>query len=361
MSSMVGPRVLFDGREFDYFCGSGYLGLQTHPLVLQAAHTALERYGLSTATSRGGFGEHPVYDELEREACAFFDAQKTLHLPSGYLGISVLAQASGQLFEHIFIDNAAHFSLWDAAHLTNLAITPFSHLRPDALAEALRAELRPNERPLVLSDGVFPISGEIAPLPQYLQIISAYDGLMYIDDAHAAGVLGPNGRGSLDYYAIAPGVCRVSATLAKALGGFGGVLWGEAGWIEQIERNSRICVGASPPPLVTALASAQALSLVRSQPELREQLWQNVANLKNGLRGLGWPLAETPVPIICLRGERGISLERIRSGLYQHGIAVELVRSYTSAPAGGGLRIAVFAQHSSEQIERLVAEIRALC
>lgn len=358
---MVGPKVVFDGREFDYFAGSGYLGLQTHPEVLRAAHTALDRYGLSTATSRGGFGEHPVYDELEREACAFFDAQKTIHLPSGYLGAAVLTQATGQFFEHVFVDAAAHFSLWDAAHLTNLPLTPFTHLQPGALADALRTELNAGARPLVLSDGVFPISGEIAPLPEYLQIVAGYAGLIYIDDAHAAGVLGPNGRGSMDYYGIAPGTCRAAATLAKALGGFGGVLWGEAAWIERVERNSRICVGASPPPLVTALASARALALARTKPSLREQLWGNVARLKSGLRGLGWGLEDTPVPIICLRSERGISLERIRSGLYQRGIAVELVRSYTSAPSGGGLRIAVFAQHSPEQIDRLVDEIGGLC
>jgi glycine C-acetyltransferase/8-amino-7-oxononanoate synthase len=214
-----------------------------------------------------------------------------------------------------------------------------------------------------LSDGVFPVSGEGAPLPEYLDIVSAYGGQVYIDDAHAVGVLGPNGRGTLDYYGIAPGVdspCRASATLAKALGGAGGVLWGEASWIERIERASRICVGASPPPLVTAAASARALAVARETPALREQLWQNVARLKNGLRGLGWALDDTPVPIICLRAERGVSLERIRAGLYQRGIATELVRTYTSAPAGGGLRIAVCAQHSPEQIDRLVEEIARL-
>jgi 8-amino-7-oxononanoate synthase len=363
LDSPVGPRVRFDGREFDYFGGSGYLGLQNHPAVLRAAHAALERYGLSTATSRGGFGEHPIYDELEREAGLFFGAEKTLHLPTGYLGAAVLVQASGQQFEHIFIDASAHFSLWDAAHLSNQPVTPFAHRSPEALASALRAELLAGERPLLLSDGVFPISGALAPLPDYLSILADYGGLLYVDDAHAVGVLGPNGRGTLDYYGIAPGVdspCRASATLAKALGGAGGVLWGEASWIERIERASRICVGASPPPLVTAAASARALAVARETPALREQLWQNVARLKNGLRGLGWALDDTPVPIICLRAERGVSLERIRAGLYQRGIATELVRTYTSAPAGGGLRIAVCAQHSPEQIDRLVEEIARL-
>jgi len=357
LESPTGPTVRFDGREFDYYGGSGYLGLQTHPEVIAAAQVALARYGLSTATSRGGFGEHPVYDELEREAAAFFGAQHTLHLPTGYLGAAALVQASGAQFEQIFIDNDAHFSLWDAAHLSNLPITPFAHRQPAALTAALRRELRPGERPLLLSDGVFPISGEIAPLPDYLQIIAAYDGQIILDDAHAAGVLGSNGRGTLDHFAVPPGLCRATATLAKALGGHGGLLWGERAWLERIERASRICAGASPAPLVSAAASARALAIARAQPMLRQRLWHNVAALKRGLRGLGWQLDDTPVPIICLRAERGVSLERLRAGLYQRGIAVELERAYPSAPPGGGLRIAVFATHSAEQLERLVQAV----
>ena len=359
LSSPIGPRIVFDGRSIDYYGGSGYLCLQAHPEVIRAGQEALERYGLSTATSRGGFGEHPVYAALERAACAFFEAEKVLLLPSGYLGAAVLTQTSGREFEHIFIDADAHYSLWDAAQATNQPITPFAHRRPEALAEVLHRELHPSERPLVLSDGVFPISGEIAPLPAYLEAVKAYDGQVYLDDAHAVGVLGANGRGTAEYYGITSARCKTAATLAKALGGFGGILWGRAGWIEQAERNSRIFTGASPLPLVTAAAAARALELAQDSLR-RKRLWDNVSRLRSGLRGLGWDLEDTPVPILCLRAQQEISLERIRAGLYEHGIGVELIRSYTSAPPGGCLRIAVFSEHSEEQIERLLAEIGKL-
>ena len=354
----IGARTIIGGREVDYFAGSGYLGLQSHPAVIQAAQAALQRYGFSTATSRGGYGEHVIYDELEREACAYFGDEKVLYLASGYLGMSAVTQATGSLFDHIFINSSAHFSAWDAAQATNKPITPFHHRQTEHLLECLRRELRPGERPLVLSDGVFPVSGEIAPLPGYLEVVQAYNGLVYLDDAHAAGVLGEHGRGTQEYFGLSGTDCRSVKTLAKGLGGFGGLLSGEKGWIESVERNSRICVGASPPPLAVAAASACALRLARTQPDLRARLWENVARARAGLRSLGWALEDTPVPIICLGSIEGVNLLRLRARLFERGIAVEFERAYTSTPPGGALRIAIFATHSPDQIDRLVDEIR---
>ncbi len=360
MESPVGARTVFNGREVDYFSGCGYLGLQNHPAVLKAAADALARYGLSTATSRGGYGEHPVYDDLEREACAYFGFEKMLYFPSGYMGISILTQARREPNDHYFIDAAAHYSLWDAAYLTNKPITPFQHCRPDRLAESLQRELHPRERPLVLSDGVFPISGEIAPLPAYLEVVKPYHGQVFLDDAHAVGVLGKNGRGTPEYYGIQDEDCHTSATLNKALGGYGGLICGAVDWIDDLDRNSRICAGASPPPLPVAAASAAALTVARTTPGLRQSLWANVAQARDGLRALGWDLADSPSPILCLEGREGLNLPKVQAAMFDQGIAIKYVHSYTSAPAGGGLRIAIFATHTPEQIDRLIQEIGSL-
>ncbi|MDX9864503.1 MAG: pyridoxal phosphate-dependent aminotransferase family protein [Anaerolineaceae bacterium] len=357
MESIVAARTTFNGREVDYFSGTGYLGLQSHPAVLSAAQDALQRYGLTTATSRGGYGEHPLYDELERQACAYFGTEKMLYFASGYMGISVLTQPLHHPNDHIFIDSSAHFSLWDAAQATNHPVTPFHHLSADSLAENLRRELLLNERPLVISDGVFPISGEIAPLPDYLALVNQYNGLVLLDDAHAAGVLGEHGRGTPEYYHIDDEHCHTSATLSKALGGYGGVICGAADWIENLDQNARICVGASPPPLTIAAASARALEIARTTPQLRQTLWENVRLARSGLRQLGWELPDTPVPILCLGLRPGINLEMLRTGLFEQGIAVSHVRNYTSTPAGGALRIAIFATHSAEQINHLIEEL----
>jgi glycine C-acetyltransferase/8-amino-7-oxononanoate synthase len=360
MESLVGPRVLFNGQEVDYFSGTGYLGLQSHPAVIRAAQQALERFGLTTATSRGSYGEHPLYAELEREARKFFAAERILYFASGYFGISILTQATSQQFDHIFIDAQAHYSLWDAAQATNMPITPFHHLRVDRLEQALRQELQPRERPLVLSDGVFPVSGEIAPLSGYLEQVKPYGGRVYLDDAHAVGVLGEHGRGTAEYFGIADDCCRTSGTLAKALGGYGGIIWGEDHWVEHIDRNSRIYAGASPPPLVVTAASAAALTIAESDPGLRQRLWANVARARSGLRGLGWELEDTPVPILCLRAQGEQNLQRMQTQLLRQGIAVTYARDYPSTPPGGALRIAIFANHSFEQIDRLIEALSRL-
>jgi len=298
---------------------------------------------------------------LEQEASQFFGAQKVLYFASGYMGMSILTQTGGTAHDHIFIDSQAHYCLWDAAHATNKAITPFHHLSPQHLQECLRRDLQPTERPLVLSDGVFPVSGEIAPLPDYLTLVLPLNGRVYIDDAHAVGVLGENGRGTAEHFHVMHDACRTSATLSKALGGWGGILWGEAKWIDRIDHNSRILVGASPPPLVMTAASACALALARTHPELRHRLRQNVHQARDGLRMLGWQVEDSPVPIICLRQRTGIDLRRIQRELFKQDMAIEFVHSYSSTPAGGALRIAIFASHSPEQIERLLNGIQNLC
>ena len=360
MQSPVGARVVFNGRECDYFSGTGYLGLQSHPEVIQAATEAIQRYGLFTGTSRGGYGESPLYDELESEACAYFGVEKVVYYASGYLGMLILTQTNRTGYEHIFIDESSHFSIWDGSQATNRQITPFHHCNPQHLAETLRRELLPGERPLVLSDGVFPISGEIAPLPDYVKLAESYGGMVYIDDAHAVGVLGEHGRGTMDYYNLDTTSCRFACTLSKALGGYGGLIPGKAGWIDNIDRNARVLVGASPPPLVVAAASARALSLARRDPSIRQRLQSNVKHARDGLRALGWSMADTPVPILCLGVRPGINLERLKAALFERDICVAHVRNYSSTPPGGALRIAIFATHTFEQIDRLVGEMGIL-
>jgi len=360
MESSAGAVTVMNGRRYDYFCGCGYLGLQGHPRVNAAAVEAIERYGLSTATSRGGYGEHPLYRALEEEACAFFDCERLLHFASGYMGASILVQSSPNAHNHFFIDESAHFSLWDAAALSNCAITPFKHLDPDALAAALHAELHPGERPILLSDGLFPISGEIAPLLEYLALLQPLHGRMIVDDAHAVGVLGAHGRGTLEHFGIEDAACQTTATFNKALGGFGGFICGSKKTLVRIEQNSRILIGSSPPPLPAVAASAAALCLLRETPELLTDLRANIRMARKGLNELGWILPESSSPILCLPGRAGVNLLQLRDGLFKRGIAVEFVTNYPSTPAGGALRIAIFASHSAAQIDHLLEEMKTL-
>lgn len=365
MQSPLGPRVVIGGRERDYFSGTGYLGLHNHPQVLQAAVETMQRYGMATGTSRGGYGEHALYDALEKEARAYFNAEQVLYYPSGYMSGVILTQGLRERCDRVFIDDWAHYSLWDGARAAGKPITPFRHRDAQALASALSQDLRPGERPLVLSDGVFPISGEIAPVPEYLQVLDVYEGgWLALDDAHATGVLGAYGRGTLDHFGIQPPGERGTAvlaghTLSKAIGGFGGLLPGPQPLIKELERNSRVYVGASPPPLPVAAASCRALALA-GEGSLRSRLLENVARARSGIRMLGWALDDTPVPILCLGARPGVDLGRLKNELFERGICVAHVTGYSSTPPGGALRIAVFATHTSEQIDRLIQTIGSL-
>ena len=358
MQSPIGARAVVNGRERDYYGGCGYLGLQNHPALLQAAEAALRRYGISTSASIT-LG-HPIYKELEREAQAYFDAECILYFASGYLGTVTLAQGLSDQYERIFIDEAAHSSVWDGARSTGKPITPFRHRDAEALEEACRRELNPGERPLVLSDGVFPVSGEIAPAPGYLRVVEAYDGLLCLDDAHATGVLGEHGRGTLEFYSLASERCHTTHTLSKALGAYGGLIAGDDRLMQALRRNSRVHRGATPPPLPIAAAASRALALERSDPSRRQRLWANVAQARAGLRSLGWSLPDTPVPIICLGARPGLHLAQMQAELLSRDILVAYSQDYSSVPEGGALRIAIFATHTTDQIDRLVGELGQL-
>lgn len=374
MQSPVGPRVVINDRERDYFAGCSYLGLQNHPALIQAAAEALMRYGLGTGTSRGGYGEHPIYTAVEAAVARFFGTEAALYYVSGYLGNTILLQGLRGDYDHIFVDEAAHFSVRDSVGITGAAVIAFRHLDSADLARQLRTQLRPGERPLVISDGVFPVSGEIAPVPEYVKVLAEYAGaILCLDDAHATGVLGTCGRGTAEYWEQGLAGLATSAklptltprvfsahTLSKALGCHGGVIAGDAALVERLWAKAAAFGATSPSPLPVAAAAVVALDLVAGRSPLRDQLRVNVVYARAGLRVLGWNLAETPIPIICLAARPGLDLARVQAELFARDICVAHVTRYSSTPVGGALRVAIFATHTAEQIERLVGEIGCL-
>jgi glycine C-acetyltransferase/8-amino-7-oxononanoate synthase len=373
MQSAPGARTLINGRWRDYFSGTGYLGLQGHPGLVAAAAEALQQYGLTSGTSRGGYGEHPAFHAVESAGAAFFGEARSLYTVSAYLGSGVLLQGLRGEYERVYLDDAAHFSLREAAAAAGNPVHTFHHRDPAALAETLKKTLRPGERPLALSDGVFPISGEIAPLDGYEAVLAGYDGaVLCVDDAHATGVIGEQGRGSLEYVSstrpghaqnggvAGPVRCYTTHTLSKAMGGHGGLIAGSSALIAQLWRNAPALAGSSPAPIPAAAGSAWALQHVAAHPELREKLWANVRRAREGFRKLGWELEDAPIPILCLRGRAGLDLARIQQELFARDLCVAHVTRYSSTPAGGALRVAVFASHTEQQIDRLIAELSGL-
>ncbi len=364
MESAPGARTLINGRWRDYFSGTGYLGLQGHPDLVAAAACALAEYGLTTGTSRGGYGEHPVFHEVEAAGAAFFGQERSLYTVSAYLGSGVLLEGLRWEYDRVYLDEAAHFSVSEAAHASGVPVYNYGHCDPAALTQVIGETLRAGERPLVLTDGVFPITGEIAPLRGYVAALTAFDGsILCVDDAHAGGVIGEQGRGSLEYFGATDTVgvrCYTAYTLSKAFGAHGGMIAGKAAFIDKLWRKAHALAGSSPAPIPAAAASAWALNYVTAHPALRQKLWANVRRAREGFRRLGWELEETPVPIICLRACPGLDLARIQQELFARDLCVAHITRYSGTPEGGALRVAVFASHSDEQIDRLLFEIGKL-
>lgn len=376
MESPPGAETVVDGRRYLYFAGTGYLGLQGHPEVIRAACEATERYGVGSATSRARFGNTPPIIEAEREAARLFGTEDAFHFMSGYVGNEILARAIEGEVDCVFIDQCSHYCVFDAARRLGKPMHEFRHCDAEGLAEKLRDKLPPRGRPLVMSDGVFSARGAIAPVTEYREILGSYPGAtLIIDDAHGLGVLGTNGRGTLEHAGLLqlgvnvelpdgrkPGspCLLMCGTLSKALGGYGGIIPGTRAMIERIRSTSHYYAGASPLPIPAAAASAQALRLVMAHPEMRTRLWDNVRILKSGLRQMGLEVDDTPVPIICLTLGTADNMQRIQRELAARGILIAYMPTYSGIGPEGALRVAVFSTHTDEMIGRLVEELREL-
>lgn len=364
MQTAPGAKVVINGKEVDYFCGCGYFGFQGRRELIEAACQAVQSYGLGSATSRLGYGNNPALISVERNAAKFFETEGALYYASGYMGNSILLQGLSDDYDAVFVDAESHYSIRDGAASSDKPVFPFAHRDADDLRSQLRKHLGPAQRPLVICDGVFAVSGNIAPIPAYLDALERYDPFVVcVDDAHATGVIGEKGQGTFEYHGLSNPRLYSSGTLSKALGGYGGIIAADETLKKKLVGNSRVVYASTAPPTPAAAATAKALEILHNHPELRGKLWDNVTHAKTGLRSLGFEINETPVPIICLSSKTA-RLETLPGKLLSRGIAISRWysgnKAYSSVPADGAVRIAIFATHSREQIDRLINEIKAL-
>ncbi|GGL76432.1 aminotransferase class I/II-fold pyridoxal phosphate-dependent enzyme [Wenxinia marina] len=357
MESPLGPRMRIDGREVDYFCGTSYHTLHGHPDVIEAAVAATRAYGLGPGTR----ADVAPYHELAAELADFLGSKAVTYAVSGYVAPLVMLQGLRDQFDRVFLDAAAHYSFGDAVATLEQPVHRFAHRDPDSLAEAMAAHLRPGERPVVASDGIFPSTGAIAPLADYCRVMERYDGaLLCIDDAHGIGAVGPGGRGALALHGVEGEGRHVSGTTSKAMGGAGGFVPATAERVQSMGARVRLLAGASPPPPGSAAAALAGLRLMRSDPGFATRLADNVVRMRTGLRGLGLDIADSPVPIVSVSAPR--DLTEVADALSRQDILVKRVAGggYSDAPAHETLRIAVFSSHAPEQIDRLVEALGAL-
>jgi 8-amino-7-oxononanoate synthase len=363
MTSAPGPRTIINGKEIDYFSGCGYYDFHGNPEIIEAACEAVKKYGISSATSPLVYGNNPVLPEVVNNACKLFGSENALYFVSGFLGISILSDGLRDLYDIIFVDEESHYSVLNAALISQKPVVKFHYMDVEDLKKKAEKNIKPSQRPLLICDGIFPVSGDISPIPDYKKVLNKYDGaIICVDDAHAAGVIGEKGKGTFEHFGVQGNRMYSAGTLSKALGGHGGIITGSNELIKTLHEKSNIHHACSPTPIPAAAATAKALEILYENPGLRKQLWDNVAYAKKSFRELGFDINDTPVPIICLHAKERIDFKALQLELFEKELAVTHLPAggYTSVPAGGAIRISIFSSHTRQQIDRLTATIKNL-
>jgi 7-keto-8-aminopelargonate synthetase-like enzyme len=341
--------VIWRRRRLSYFAGCDYFRLASHPAVVESVKLGLAQYGLNVAASRLTTGHHELYARLEAALAQFFAAPAALLTSSGYVANAIAIQALGEDFSHILIDSRAHASLFDAARFSPRPVVNFKHRDPEDLARRLRGK----PRPLLLTDGVFSHDGEIAPLREYLKRLPR-SGMILLDDAHSAGVLGASGKGAAEYAGAPRNRIIQTVTLSKAFGVYGGaVLCGRA-TRNKISAGSRMFAGNTPLPLPLANAALTSIELLRKDPGLRCRLFHNVNYVKSALRARGIDTPRNSAPVVAMIPRDARETQALRRRLLARNVFPSLIH-YPGAPEGGYFRFAVSSEHSREQLDDLIA------
>lgn len=349
-------HVRLRNRTLLSFSGCDYFRLARDPRLAAAAKQTLSRDGLNVAASRRTTGNHPIYAQLETELAGFFGAGSALVLPDGYLAPIAAAQALAGEFTGAFVDELAHGALLDAARMLDCPVRKFPH-RDAAGLERLLVRGGRNTRPIVLTDGLFAHDGSVAPLRAFLKILPAR-GMILVDDAHGAGVLGAQGRGTLEHAGVNRKRIIQCATLSKAFGAYGGVVLASRAMRGKILSRSRCFIGTTPLPPPLAGAALAAVEILRREPARRKRLFQNAHCLRTQLRAAGWEVPETPGPIVRLPALSETRVRDLQARLLAAGIYPPFLK-YGGASVRGFFRLVVSSEHTRAQLNRLAAVLKS--
>ncbi len=349
------PVARFDGRRVINLSSNNYLGLCTHPKLREAALDATRRYGVGSGAVRTISGTMDIHMELEQRIARFKRTEASVVFQSGFTANSGTVGAIIGRDDFIVSDALNHASIIDGARLSRATIKVFPHKDVNA-AESILKEIaaRPG-RKLLITDGVFSMDGDIAPLPDLCALAEKYGAIMMVDDAHASGVLGKNGRGTVDHFGLHGKVDVQVGTLSKAIGALGGYVCGSSDLIEFLHLRGRpFLFSTSHPPAVAASCLA-AFEVLEAEPERIEKMWENTRFFKAGLAKLGFDtgLSETPItPVMVGDGRKAMELSR---ALFEAGVFATALAFPTVPEGKARLRTIVTATHSQTELEEALA------
>jgi 8-amino-7-oxononanoate synthase len=364
------------GKDVTLFCGNDYLGLSQHPKLIGTFQKAAAEWGIGSGSARLISGTSKWHEALEGRIAQFLGKDRALLFSSGYLAnLGVLSSLAGPN-DLIVLDKLSHASLVDAAHLSKATVRVYPHknLRylerilesvipakagiQRSLDPGVRRDDKRARRVWIVTDSVFSMDGDLAPLPELVELKNRYGAYLVIDEAHATGVFGPKGRGVSEHFGVSDSIDVHMGTLSKALGTVGGFVAGSTELIEYLINHARTFLFDTALPAPICAAALQAFDFVEQKSEFRATLWKRVSQLKKGLEKIGAPILETESPIIPIVFGDELKTLKAAEFLLKEGFLVPAVR-YPTVPKGKArLRITVSANHSESEIDQFVSAFK---
>ncbi|HHH83503.1 MAG TPA: glycine C-acetyltransferase [Chloroflexi bacterium] len=356
IESAQGAWLTVDGRRVLNFCSNNYLGLANHPRLRQAAIQAIEEYGVGPAAVRTIAGNTILHDRLEEKLAAFKGAEAAIALQSGFNANQAVIPALMGEGDLIVSDALNHASIIDGVRLTKADRAVFEHANPEDLRRVLaEASRKDYGKILVVTDGVFSMDGDIAPLDRIVEAAEEVGALTMVDDAHGEGVLGRGGRGIVDHFGLHGRVDVEIGTLSKAFGVVGGYAAGSKRLIEFLRQKSRpfLFSSATTPPDTAACIAA--VDLLAESTELVDRLWANAERFKTQMGELGFDTGSTQTPIVpVMLGEASLA-QRFSQALFEEGVFAMAI-GYPTVPKGKArIRVMVSATHSEEDLDQALS------
>jgi len=356
VSGPQGPRVLLDGRPVLLLCSNNYLGLADHPRVREAAADAAMRWGVGAGASRLVSGTMTIHHRLEERLAAWDGSEACLLFGSGYLAnlgtIGALAGAG----DTVFSDELNHASIVDGCRLSRAEVLVYKHRDMDDLERLMRRHGGDGRR-LIVTDSVFSMDGDVAPLAEIVELAKGYGARTLVDEAHATGVLGPGGRGAVAAAGLQGEVDVVVGTLGKALGSYGAYVCAEEEMVHYLINTARALIFSTAPPPPAIAGALAALELLQERPHRVQRLHSNARALRSALAVEGMPVQETEMHIVPLIVGDERAAMSLCEALLARGVFAQAIRPPTVAPGTSRLRLAVMASHTAEELRDAASAI----
>ena len=353
ISSEQDTKVTVRGKEMIMIGSNNYLGLTSHPQVKQAAIDAIKIYGSGCTGSRFLNGTLDIHEELERKLAQFMQKEAALVFSTGFqtnLGtISALVNKG----DYIIMDRSDHASIVDGCRLSFGKVLKFRHSNMSDLKRVL-SSLPKNSGKLIIVDGVFSMEGDIAKLPDIVDLAKKYHARVMVDDAHSIGVLGENGRGTAEHFNLEDEVDIIMGTFSKSFASIGGFIAGSEEVIHYVKHFSRTLIfSASPPPSAVATVS-KALDIIMAEPQRRKHLWQITHRMHRDFRALGFDIGDTETPIIPIMIGENLKTFKFWKMLFDQGLFANTAISPAVPPGTARIRTSYTATHTDSQMDRVL-------